>query len=261
MSENDKVDTKRLAKRLPLASPTSESTPARDGKLRRYSIHSIFRTIQGEGARSGRLAVFVRFTGCNIWSGNPEDRQRGSKKSACAVICDTEFRGRDEENGGGMYTAKKLVKKIRSVWGMSPSKGRGLVVLTGGEPSLQIDDGLYGVLTRELVYTRAFDVAVETNGTNKLPELAYSDWAITLSPKPPSKLVFPDAYYDELKVLYPFYSPLKYKNVRSRFRYVQPVDYGDERKNFVAIQQCLNFVELHPEWRISVQTHKILRVP
>lgn len=215
--------------------------------VRRYSIHSMFLTIQGEGANAGRLAVFVRFSGCNVWSGHEKDRDRDAlANSPCAKICDTAFVGHDLNNGGGIFTKEELWGRITSLW--PSSKGHILVVLTGGEPSLQLTEELM-----EFLIAGNVDIAVETNGSKVIP----ADVWITLSPKPPMLVV--KQKYTEVKILYPIFDPLPYVGM-APIRWVQPVDFGPDNVcgTINAVNSCFKFIQDHPEWCLSVQGHKLL---
>lgn len=209
--------------------------------MRVYSVKEIFLTLQGEGGQAGRAAVFCRFAGCNLWSGREEDRLK-----AICQFCDTEFVGMDGPGGGRFDTPESLVNAVEATW-----KGSGyrLVVCTGGEPLLQLDDRLI----REFK-CRGFEVAVETNGT--LPAPAGLDW-ICVSPKAGAplvqrcgqelKLVFPQAGFDLDEL-----SRLDFE----RF-YLQPMDGPAVTANTrSAIDACLS----NPRWRLSVQAHKMLGI-
>jgi 7-carboxy-7-deazaguanine synthase len=196
-----------------------------------YAVKEIFRTLQGEGAHAGRVAVFCRFSGCNLWSGREQDRA-----TAQCRFCDTDF------VGGTRYTAEALADAIAAEWGESLANR--MAVLTGGEPALQVDRALLLALRERHFYT-----AIETNGT--APLKATPDW-ICLSPKAGTTLALAEA--DEVKIVFPQpgFSPLDvemFANVRS----VQPMD-GPEREanTAAAIAFCL----ANPQWRLSLQTHK-----
>lgn len=232
---------------------------------KRYTVHSMFYTIQGEGAHAGKAAVFIRFSGCNLWDGREESREKWAQKAACAGICDTEFRGIDEANGGGRFTSKEIADRVKKLWGPYQRNPREettpFVVLTGGEPTLQVDDAL----TYELTFgdARAF-VAIETNGTNPTPR--YVDW-VTLSPKLPAPLHPGMKRVHELKVLYPLYDPCEaaavLRNTWSIPRdrcYIQPVDSRCPEKNAENLRAAIDYCKRHPEWRLSVQLHKLIGV-
>lgn len=232
-----------------------------------YAVHSTFLTLQGEGCWAGHRAVFVRFAGCNVWTGNEEHRERDTANGCCAAWCDTEFRG-TRGDGGGTFTKDGLVKAVLDLWGhvatpgplqlaagqLGPnqqrSRGEPLVVFTGGEPGLQLDDALVDAMRAAGVR-----VHVETNGSCQLP--AFTDW-VTLSPKPPMQVV--TQRYDELKVVVPAVDPLRYQH-HSLQRFVQPqdcldIDQAEENK-----VTAMRFVMTNPQWALSLQTHKILEIP
>lgn len=211
-----------------------------------YAVKEAFLTLQGEGYHAGRRAVFVRFAGCNVWSGRDEDRARDTAKGCCAAWCDTDFRGTDGVNGGS-YSAQRLADKVEELWGAPLGPHDRVVVLTGGEPSLVVDDVLVSAL-----HNRGMSVHVETNGSRTLPKAI--DW-VTLSPKPPMPIV--DQRYDEVKCIIPAVNPLDYAGLALR-RYVQPLD-GDNRAQSLAT--TIDFVMRNPEWRLSLQTHKLAGIP
>jgi 7-carboxy-7-deazaguanine synthase (Cx14CxxC type) len=208
--------------------------------VRTYAVKEIFLTLQGEGMQAGRAAVFCRFAGCNLWSGLEADRAL-----AVCRFCDTDFVGLDGTSGGRYADAEALAEAIASHWGGGQSDR--LVVLTGGEPLLQVDDALIGAL-----HARAFRIAVETNGTQPAP--AGLDW-ICVSPKAGAPLVQTSG--DELKLVYPqpdaepaLFAGLDFSNFL-----LQPMDGPDLAAHTdAAIIYCL----AHPRWRLSVQTHKVL---
>jgi 7-carboxy-7-deazaguanine synthase (Cx14CxxC type) len=208
-----------------------------------YAVKEIFYTLQGEGANAGRPAVFCRFAGCNLWSGREEDRA-----GAECTFCDTDFVGTDGSGGGKFETAEALADAVLSHW-PSGSPGR-FVVLTGGEPMLQVDRGLIDAL-----HDRELEIAIETNGTLTVP--ADIDW-ICVSPKAGTKLV--QWAGDELKLVFPQpgLPPESTEGLEFNFRYLQPMDGPDRDKNTaLAVAYCL----AHPEWRLSLQTHKIIGIP
>lgn len=207
-----------------------------------YAVKEAFLTLQGEGAHAGSRAVFVRFSGCNVWSGREQDRSRDTKKGVCAAWCDTNFFGTDGVNGG-RYTADELVAKVRELWG--PGRD-GIVVLTGGEPSLQVDEALVRAL-----HDAYFRIHIETNGSNRI--VPGVDW-ITLSPKPPMPVVV--QRYDEVKVVVPAVDPHIYESY-APLRFVQALDDGTREP----MKQAIDYVMAHPCWRLSVQTHKTIGVP
>ena len=207
-----------------------------------YAVKEIFYTLQGEGANAGRAAVFCRFAGCNLWTGREQDRA-----DAVCKFCDTDFVGTDGPGGGKFATPETLADAVLAQW---PGGGRPFVVMTGGEPLLQLDPPLLDAL-----HQRGFEVAVETNGT--LPRPAGIDW-LCLSPKADSEVVIQGG--DELKLVYPQEGgpPERYRHLGFRHFFLQPMDGPDrERNTRLALEYCLE----HPEWRLSLQTHKILGIP
>ena len=205
-----------------------------------YAVKEIFYTLQGEGANAGRPAVFCRFAGCNLWTGREEDRA-----SAVCQFCDTEFVGTDGTDGGKFTTAQTLADKIASFW-PAHDQGNRLVVMTGGEPLLQVDSELLAA-----VHGHGFSVAVETNGTVKAP--AGIDW-LCVSPKAGAEWVQREG--DELKVVWP-QDGLNWSELEAaRFtnRYLQPMDNLLQKTN---IQKCIALCMERPAWRLSLQTHKI----
>lgn len=223
-----------------------------------YSVKEIFYTLQGEGAQSGRPAVFLRFSGCNLWSGREEDRAE-----AICRFCDTDFVGTDGVNGGKFRGADELAAKavavaregggqfVKNQVATSDDAARGLmIVLTGGEPLLQVDAPLIAALKRA-----GFFIAVETNGTIAAPEGL--DW-ICVSPKAGSEVV--QRRGDELKVVYGQEGLSLAAMLSWDFShfYLQPMDGGDiDRLTGEAITYC----KANPAWKLSLQTHKILQIP
>ena len=213
-----------------------------------YAVKEVFLTLQGEGIQSGRRAVFCRFSGCNLWSGREEDRS-----AALCYFCDTDFVGVDGVGGGKFADAGELGEAIAICWGEG-LVGR-LVVLTGGEPMLQVDSSLIGVL-----HERGFTIAIETNGT--LPVPGSIDW-ICVSPKLRSILV--QTMGDELKLVYPqpgisiSESDLEHFLLLDFAHFlVQPLD--DDRRS-ANLRVALDLVSRSPRWQLSLQTHKILGLP
>jgi len=207
-----------------------------------YAVKEIFYTLQGEGANAGRAAVFCRFAGCNLWTGREEDRA-----GAVCKFCDTDFAGTDGPGGGKFATPDTLASAVAASW---PGGGKPFVVCTGGEPLLQLDPPLLDALHRH-----GFEVAVETNGTLLPP--AGIDW-LCLSPKADSQVVITGG--DELKLVYPQEGgdPERYRHLQFRHFFLQPMDGANrERNTRLALEYCLR----HPEWRLSLQTHKILGIP
>ena len=209
-----------------------------------YSVKEIFYTLQGEGANTGRPAVFCRFAGCNLWSGREEDRS-----SAVCQFCDTDFVGTGGDGGGKFSDASSLASAVARAW-RGANTGTELVVLTGGEPALQLDAPLI-----EALHAQDFEIAIETNGTLPLPQGI--DW-ICVSPKADAKLSVTQG--DELKLVFPQAQamPERFEDLAFDHFFLQPMDGLDREKNTrTAIEYCL----AHPAWRLSVQTHKILGIP
>lgn len=210
-----------------------------------YSVKEIFYSLQGEGVQTGVPAIFCRFSGCNLWSGKEDDRSG----SACS-FCDTDFVGTDGVLGGVYDDAQELAETIEAA---SPvgvvSTTKPLVVLTGGEPALQVDSNLIDAL-----HTLGYRIAIETNGTVPLP--SGIDW-ITVSPKLDTELKVNSG--DELKLVYPQedISPETYEHMDFRSFVLQPMDGKDLKKS---IKACLLYCLAHPVWRLSVQSHKILGI-
>ena len=210
-----------------------------------YYVKEIFYSIQGEGYHAGRPAVFCRFAGCNLWSGKEEDRQK-----ALCPFCDTDFVGQNGINGGFYPSSSELADKISIAWTKKNHKtARPFVVCTGGEPLLQLDAALISDLHEE-----GFEIAVETNGTIAAP--AGIDW-ICVSPKAGVELTQMSG--DELKLVYPQdgIKPEKFAKMNFRHFFLQPMD-GAGREG--AAKQALKYVLAHPQWRLSLQLHKILGV-
>ena len=206
-----------------------------------YRIKEIFFTQQGEGKNTGKDFIFVRFSGCNLWSGKEKNRA-----SAVCSFCDTDFYGTDGINGG-KYLAKELIEKIKSLWISADSQIR--VVLTGGEPLLQVDKGLISALKKENIY-----IAVETNGTLEAPDGI--DW-ICMSPKANTEIKLRKG--SEVKVVYPQknlnpdnFNVLDFKNF-----YIQPMDSENYEDN---VSQSVKYCMQNPNWKLSLQTHKILGI-
>lgn len=215
-----------------------------------YTVKELFPTLQGEGAHTGRAAVFCRFAGCNLWSGREEDRA-----SAVCKFCDTDFVGSDGDGGGKFETAQDLANAIESSW-RSTSAGpqQRYVVFTGGEPLLQLDEQLI-----EKLHQKGFEVAIETNGTIKVPKGV--DW-VCVSPKAGSdlivlqanelKLVIPQEGQDSLEKLLARFEKMDYRN-----RFLQPMDGANLKINTeLAISLC----QKRPLWRLSLQSHKLIGI-
>lgn len=207
-----------------------------------YAVKEIFKTLQGEGAHTGRAAVFCRFAGCNLWSGREQDRA-----SAQCRFCDTDFVGVDGTGGGRFADPETLAKAIEAEWGGSGE--RRYVVLTGGEPLLQVDGPLVDAL-----HALGFEIGVETNGTQPAPEGL--DW-ICVSPKAGTDLVLTSG--NELKLVYPQDNALpgQYENLAFDHFYLQPMDCEEAAAHTEkAINYCMN----NPRWRLSLQTHKTVGI-
>ena len=204
-----------------------------------YQVKEIFYTLQGEGANAGRPAVFCRFAGCNLWSGREQDRS-----TAVCRFCDTDFVGTDGSLGGKFASADELARRIETLW--PPGAGHRFVVMTGGEPLLQLDAALI-----EALHARDFAIAVETNGSLAAP--AGIDW-LCVSPKAGAPWVQREG--QELKVVWPQPQLALDELEAASFthRYLQPMDNPERQRNTEAcIQLCLE----RPAWRLSLQTHKI----
>jgi 7-carboxy-7-deazaguanine synthase (Cx14CxxC type) len=210
----------------------------------RYTVKELVYTLQGEGARTGRPAVFCRFTGCNLWSGHEADRA-----SAICSFCDTDFVGTDGA-GGGIFTRAELVAALAAAWPEASPPGRRYVVFTGGEPLLQLDAELVAAC-----HGAQFEVAVETNGT--LPAPAGIDW-LTVSPKAGAPLVITAG--EELKLAFPQpgLPPERFSGLAFAHFFLQPIAGPDLTAHTrAALAYCL----AHPAWRLSLQTHKLLGIP
>ncbi|WP_369060966.1 7-carboxy-7-deazaguanine synthase [Caulobacter sp. 73W] len=208
-----------------------------------YSVKEIFLTLQGEGGQAGKAAVFCRFAGCNLWTGREQDRAK-----AVCTFCDTDFVGTDGEGGGKFATPDALADAVAAAWTGGPDDR--LVVITGGEPMLQLDAPLIDAL-----HSRGFMIAVETNGT--LPAPDGIDW-ICVSPKADAAVV--QTRGQELKLVYPqaLADPSRFEHMDFERFYLQPMDGPDQLENTQkAVAYCLS----HPKWRLSVQTHKYLGLP
>ena len=207
-----------------------------------YAVKEIFLTLQGEGAHAGRAAVFCRFSGCNLWSGREEDRS-----GAVCTFCDTDFVGMDGTLGGRYGTADDLAATVAAQW---TGAGERYVVLTGGEPLLQVDDALVAAL-----HAQGFTIAIETNGTVKPPPGI--DW-ICVSPKGTAPVVIERG--NELKLVYPQPNalPPNFEHLDFQHFFLQPMD-GPARvaNTEQAVQYCMQ----HPQWRLSLQTHKYIGIP
>ncbi len=208
-----------------------------------YSVKEIFKTLQGEGGQAGRAAVFCRFSGCNLWTGREEDRA-----DATCNFCDTDFVGTDGVGGGKFNDANALCDALVKCWGTTTE--RRLVVFTGGEPLLQLDDAVINT-----VHKAGFEIAIETNGT--LPAPASIDW-ICVSPKANAELKQKTG--KELKLVYPQdgVSPSDFEALPFDHFWLQPMDGAKRVENTaLAVEFCMN----NPRWRVSLQTHKLMGIP
>tara|TARA_B100001175_G_scaffold293204_1_gene279531 strand:- start:798 stop:1430 length:633 start_codon:yes stop_codon:yes gene_type:complete len=209
----------------------------------KYSVKEIYYTLQGEGYHTGRPAVFIRFSGCNLWTGHEKDRS-----GAICDWCDTDFVGTDGINGG-KFSVEEIINIINSLW-----KGNVLtepyVVCTGGEPLLQMDNSLIKAL-----HKAGFEIGLETNGTMIPPDGI--DW-ICVSPKANADLILKNG--NELKVVYPQcgMNPRIHEKLKFDHFYIQPMDGVDQKDN---IKRSEKFVLDHPQWKLSLQTHKIMGIP
>ena len=209
-----------------------------------YRVKEVFHTLQGEGRNTGRAAVFCRVSGCNLWSGLEEDRA-----TARCRFCDTDFVGTDGLGGGTFSEARELALAVAAAWG-GEGTARPLVVCTGGEPLLQMDEALIAAF-----HDAGFEIAVETNGT-RLPPPGI-DW-ICVSPKAGEELKLRSGH--ELKLVFPQpgAEPERFADLDFAFFYLQPMDGPDAARNArSAVEYCL----AHPQWRMSLQTHKLLGIP
>ncbi|WP_420561621.1 7-carboxy-7-deazaguanine synthase [Tepidicaulis sp.] len=211
-----------------------------------YSVKEIFYTLQGEGANAGRPAVFCRFAGCNLWTGREEDRAK-----AVCTFCDTDFVGTDGQNGGKFAAAEELAARIASFWPKHGAnlEGAPLVVCTGGEPLLQLDEPLI-----EALHAAGFSIAVETNGTLEAP--SGIDW-ICVSPKADAPLVQRSG--QELKLVFPQEKarPEDFDALAFEHFFLQPMDGPAQKENMnAAVAYCM----AHPKWRLSLQTHKFIGI-
>ena len=208
-----------------------------------YAVKECFLTLQGEGVQAGSRAVFLRFAGCNLWSGREQDRA-----TADCRFCDTDFVGTDGEGGGKFASAGELAAHVESIWGTGEE--RRLVVMTGGEPMLQLDDALV-----EALHGRGFRVAVETNGT--LPAVGGLDW-ICVSPKAGTEVV--QRRGDELKLVWPQegIDPAELERWDFANFLVQPMDCAERG---LALQAAIRLAMERPKWRLSLQAHKVVGLP
>jgi len=208
-----------------------------------YAVKELFLTLQGEGAQTGRRAVFLRFAGCNLWTGREQDRA-----TAVCTFCDTDFVGTNGDGGGKFASANALADAAAACWGETPDHR--LIVCTGGEPLLQLDTPLIDAL-----HARGFSVAVETNGTQPAP--SGLDW-ICVSPKADAPLVLTAG--NELKLVYPQPKamPERFEALTFQHFFLQPMDGPGQAAN---IQAAIAYCLAHPRWRLSLQTHKLTGIP
>ncbi len=210
-----------------------------------YAVKEIYYTLQGEGMQTGRAAVFCRFAGCNLWSGREEDRA-----AATCNFCDTDFVGTDGPGGGKFAEALDLARACRAAW-RGNSGTPPYVVLTGGEPMLQVDEPLIAALQAQ-----GFEVAIETNGTLPVPRAI--DW-ICVSPKADAPLR--QRWGDELKLVYPQeeLDPRNFEGLDFAHFLLQPKDEGEKSASHLG--GAIDYCRAHPKWRLSLQTHKLLGLP
>lgn len=207
-----------------------------------YAVKELFLTLQGEGAQSGRRAVFLRFSGCNLWTGREQDRA-----AAVCSFCDTDFVGTNGPGGGKFADAHALADTVAACWGDTPDHR--LVVCTGGEPLLQLDSPLV-----EALHAHGFEIAIETNGTQVPPPGI--DW-ICVSPKADAPLVLGAG--NELKLVYPQPKamPERFAALPFTHFFLQPMDGPDQAAN---IQAAIAYCLAHPQWRLGLQTHKVIGI-
>ena len=210
-----------------------------------YSVKECYYTLQGEGAQAGRAAVFLRFTGCNLWSGREQDRA-----GAICNFCDTDFVGTDGPGGGRFHRAEDLATHVRSFWPGAEAAGVPYVVCTGGEPLLQLDTALI-----DAFHASGFEIGVETNGT--LPAPAGLDW-ICVSPKADAPLI--QNCGNELKLVFPQAKnhPANFSHLSFDHFFVQPMDNRDTLENTAA---AVAYCKENPKWRLSIQAHKLIGIP
>ncbi|EWH00002.1 7-carboxy-7-deazaguanine synthase [Halomonas sp. BC04] len=213
-----------------------------------YSVKEAFYTLQGEGGQAGRASVFCRFTGCNLWSGREQDRA-----TAACTFCDTDFLGTDGQNGGRFADAEALAAHLTALWPVQDGAGEKVatpyVVFTGGEPLLQLDEPLIAAMHRQ-----GFEVAVETNGTLVPPPGI--DW-LCVSPKGATELAVTGG--DEIKLVYPQQAapPERFQRLDFGHFFLQPMDSGPMGGRDNHVGATVTYCLAHPQWRLSLQTHKI----
>jgi len=208
-----------------------------------YYVKEIYRTLQGEGANTGRAAVICRFAGCNLWNGREEGRA-----AAICQFCDTDFLGTDGPGGGKFRTADDLANAVCGAWGSD--RDLRFVICTGGEPLLQLDEPLI-----QAMHDREFEVAVETNGTQGKPDGI--DW-LCVSPKAGAPLLLDSG--DELKLVFPQegLDPNTFDNLDFAHFFLQPMDGPHQQEN---LRRAAEYCIAHPPWRLSLQTHKVAGIP
>lgn len=210
-----------------------------------YSIKEIFATLQGEGAQAGRAAIFCRFSGCNLWSGLEAHRAK-----ADCTFCDTDFVGMDGSHGGRYVDAESLAQAISHIWDVaSADHARRYVVFTGGEPLLQLDKKLIDAMHRA-----HFEIAIESNGSIHVPQGV--DW-ICISPKPGPETI--QKRGDELKLIYPqkHIKPERFVDWNFRHFFLQPMDGPFYERH---LKETVSYCQSHPQWRLSLQTHKLIGI-
>lgn len=219
-----------------------------------YRVKEMFYSLQGEGARAGRAAVFCRFSKCNLWNG-----REASRAQAICNFCDTDILGTDGQNGGNFESATSLATAISNLWPVITQSNHAnpYVIFTGGEPLLQLDDALI-----EQIHKLGFEVAIESNGTLPLPKGV--DW-VCLSPKADAKVVF--EYCDELKLVYPQEKalPERFESFKSAHFFLSPmanplIKTGDDQQKKSNTQLALDYCLSHPQWRLTLQLHKLLGI-
>lgn len=211
-----------------------------------YSVKEVFYSLQGEGVHSGRPAIFCRLSNCNLWTGREEDRAK-----AVCQFCDTDFIGTDGQNGGRFKDAEALASHLKSFWPTKVAQ-HPFVVLTGGEPLLQVDDALVDAL-----HNTDFEIAIETNGTKSAPNGI--DW-ICMSPKANAPIILDKGH--ELKLVYPQpeLMPEKVANLEFEHFFIQPMDDPNPEITQRNIKQAIQYCLTNPKWQLSLQTHKMLGI-
>ncbi|VAW48931.1 7-carboxy-7-deazaguanine synthase [hydrothermal vent metagenome] len=214
-----------------------------------YSVKEVFYSLQGEGFHSGRPAIFCRLSNCNLWTGREEDRI-----NATCQFCDTDFNGIDGQNGGRFPNAEALCQHLLSFWPKNTTHflPPPFIVLTGGEPLLQVDDALIKQL-----HQHQFEIAIETNGTKQAPEAI--NW-ICMSPKANAPILLESG--NELKLVYPQPNlmPEQVEHLNYQHFYLQPMDDADPNIKQNNLKQTINYCLQHPKWQLSLQIHKLLKI-